>query len=347
MQLKAIAEQLGAELSGDGSIEITGVAGIEEAGPGHLTFVANPKYAAAAKTTRASAVLVTPDFPGIAAATLRLKNPYLAFSQAIALFHNAPQYPPGIHATSAIAETATVGPGAHIGAYVVIMDGAQVGARATLLPHAVIYPGAKIGDDFFAHAHAVVREGCRIGDRVTLQNSVVIGGDGFGFAKDETGAWRKIPQSGVAVLGDDVEVQALTAIDRASIGETRIDSGAKIDNLVQVGHGSTVGRNTLLCSQVGLAGSSHIGRNVILAGQVGISGHLTIGDGAIVTAQAGVPGDVAPGSVVSGSPSFENGRWLRAVAIYNKLPELARRWNRAAAAVENLLANKKDDGAPG
>jgi UDP-3-O-[3-hydroxymyristoyl] glucosamine N-acyltransferase len=205
------------------------------------------------------------------------------------------------------------------------MEDAVVGERAVIHAHVVVYPGAVIGDDFTAHAHAIVRENCRIGDRVILQNGVVIGGDGFGFAKTAEGRWHKIPQSGPVVVEDDVEVQSLAAIDRASVGETRIGRGSKIDNLVQVGHGSVVGADTLLCAQVGLAGSSKVGDRVILAGQVGIAGHCTIGDGAILTAQSGVSHDVAPGSVLSGSPAIDNRQWLRAIALFARLPELARR----------------------
>jgi UDP-3-O-[3-hydroxymyristoyl] glucosamine N-acyltransferase len=330
MRLAEIAEHLGAELRGDGAAEIRGVAGIEEAAAGQLTFVANPKYAGLARTTGATALLVKPDFPEIAAATLRLANPYLAFARAIELFYQAPRYAVGVHPTAMVAPTAVVGAGAHIGAYVVIEDGVVIGEDATILPHVVIYPGARIGARFFAHAHAVVREHCRLGDDVVLQNGAIVGSDGFGFARQNGAefagrAWYKIPQSGPTVLGNAVEVQANACIDRASVGETRIGSGVKIDNLVQVGHGSTVGEDTLLCSQVGLAGSSRLGRNVTLAGQVGVAGHCTIGDGAVATAQSGIPSDVAPGIVVSGYPAIENRQWLRSVAAVNRLPDLLRR----------------------
>jgi UDP-3-O-[3-hydroxymyristoyl] glucosamine N-acyltransferase len=200
----------------------------------------------------------------------------------------------------------------------------EIGANAVLLAHVVIYRGARIGDGFFAHAHAVVREHCRLGDHVILQNGAVIGADGFGFAKDDAGRWHKIVQSGPAVLEDDVEVQANACVDRASVGQTHIGRGAKLDNLVQVGHGSRVGESSLLCSQVGLAGSTEVGRNVILAGQVGVAGHCKIGDGAIATAQSGIPNDVAPGAVVSGYPAIDNKLWLRCSAVFNKLPEIAK-----------------------
>jgi len=330
MKLKELAKQLGAELvSGAGGvadeIEVSGVAGIEEAGPGQVTFVANPKYAGLAKTTGAAAVIVEPDFQEIAAPTLRVKNSYLAFAKAIECFYAAPTYKPGVHPTAVVDAEARIGARAHVGAYVVVSEGCVVGEDAVLLPHVVLYPGVTVGDRFFAHAHAVVREGCRLGDDVVLQNGAVIGADGFGFAKGPEGRWVKIVQSGPAVLEDGVEVQANACVDRASIGETRIAAGTKIDNLVQVGHGSTVGENTLLCAQVGLAGSTTIGGNVILAGQVGVAGHLTVGDGAIATAQTGIPSDVAPGAVVSGYPAMDNREWLRMVAAEKRLPELLKK----------------------
>jgi UDP-3-O-[3-hydroxymyristoyl] glucosamine N-acyltransferase len=324
MKLAELARVLGATCHGDEDQEITGVEGIEQAGPGQLTFVANPKYTPFARTTKAGAVLVTEDFEPIAAATLRTANPYLAFARAIDVFHPAPEYPAGIHPTAVIDPSATIGEGAHIGPYVVVGAGVSIGQGATLLPHVVIYPKAKIGDYFFAHAHSVVRESCQLGDHVILQNGAIVGSDGYGFAKEDGGRWHKITQSGSVVLGDEVEIQANSCIDRASVGNTEIARGTKVDNLVQVGHGSTVGENTLLCSQVGLAGSSHVGRSVVLAGQVGVVGHSLIGDGVIVTAQSGVPGDVAPGSVISGSPAFEHRRWMRSVAAFNRLPELVK-----------------------
>jgi UDP-3-O-[3-hydroxymyristoyl] glucosamine N-acyltransferase len=325
MKLEDLARELGAECRGAADLEITGVAGIEEADSGQLTFIANQKYAGFARTTRASAILVTPEFAELAIATLRTANPYYAFARAVGLFYQGPVYKPGIHPTAVIDPTAAIGRDAHIGAYVVVGAGVVIGDRATLLAHVVIYPGVRVGDDFFAHAHAVVREGCRMGDRVLLQNGSVIGGDGFGFAKADDGAWKKIPQSGPVIIADDVEVQTNACVDRASVGETRIGSGSKIDNLVQVGHGSSVGENTLLCAQVGLAGSTHVGNNVILAGQVGVAGHCHIGDGVVATAQSGIPNDVAAGRTVSGYPAIDNRQWLRAAACFQRLPEIFRK----------------------
>ena len=325
MKLSKLAESLSARLeNGSPETEITGVAGIEDAAAGHVTFVANPKYASAARTTRASAVIVAEDFPTISTAVLRSKNPYLVFARAVELFYQPPAYAPGIHPTAVIHPSAKVGANAHIGPYVVIERDVTLGANATLLAHVVIYPGATVGSNFFAHAHAVVREHCRLGNNVILQNGAVVGADGFGFAKDDAGRWHKIVQSGPAVLGDHVEVQANACVDRASVGETHIASGAKIDNLVQVGHGSKVGENSLLCAQAGLAGSTEIGKNVILAGQVGVAGHCKIGDGAVATAQSGIPNDVPAGAVVSGYPAIDNKLWLRCSAAFLRLPELVK-----------------------
>jgi UDP-3-O-[3-hydroxymyristoyl] glucosamine N-acyltransferase len=325
MKLGELATRLGAELRGNAELEITGVKGIEDAGPAELTFVANRRYAGLARTTQAAAVVVEPEFQEIAAATLRIENPYFAFSRALALFYQPPGYAPGIHPTAVIDPTAQIGEGAHIGAYAVVGPGVKLGAHATLLAHVVLYSGVQAGSHFFAHAHAVVRENCILGDKVTLENGVIIGADGFGFAKNNEGHWEKIPQSGPVVIGNHVDVQANATIDRATVGATEIGSGTKVDNLVQVGHGSKVGEHTLLCAQTGLAGSSTVGSNVILAGQVGIAGHCSIGDGAILTAQSGVSHDVPAGKMLSGSPAFDNRLWLRAVSIFQRLPELLKR----------------------
>jgi UDP-3-O-[3-hydroxymyristoyl] glucosamine N-acyltransferase len=325
MNLFEIAQTLGASLeNASPETEISGVAGIEEAGPQQVTFISNPKYASMARTTQAAAILVTPDFPADGRPVLRHANPYLAFARALELFYQAPKYSPGIHPTAVIDPTARVGESAHIGPYVVVDAGAIIGRDAVLLAHVVIYRGARIGNRFFAHSHAQVREYCELGDDVVLQNGVVIGADGFGFARDGAKGWHKIVQSGITKLGDRVEVQANSCVDRASIGQTTIGEDTKIDNLTQVGHGCSVGDHTMLCAQVGLGGSSHVGSNVILAGQVGVAGHLTIGDRAVATAQTGIPSDVGAGATVSGSPAIDNRQWLRAVAVFHKLPELAK-----------------------
>lgn len=323
MKLSVIAESLGARLeNGVPETDITGVAGIEDARPGELTFVSNPKYAALARSTRASAVIVSEEFPAIPAAMLRSKNPYLDFARVLEMFNPATRYAPGVHSTAVIHESAQIGLGAHIGPYVVIGEDVEIGANAVLLAHVVIYRGVAIGDNFLAHSHSIVRENCRIGNNVVLQNGVVIGGDGFGFAKDTGGHWHKIPQNQPVVIADDVEIQSNACIDRASVGETRIGRGSKIDNLVQVGHGSHIGEDSLLAAQVGIAGSTEIGNKVILTGQVGVVGHCKVGDGAIVTPQSGVSGDVAAGAIVSGAPAVDHRLWLKYSAALNRLPEL-------------------------
>ena len=325
MKLSNIAQALNARLeNASPDTEITGVAGIEQAARGQLTFVSNPKYNAAAKTTQASAVIVAENFPAISTGMLRSQNPYLAWAKALELFYRAPSYAPGIHPTAVVHPTAKLGKNAHIGPYVVIDEDVVIGDNAVLLAHVVIYRGVSIGHNFFAHAHAVVREFCHLGDNVLLQNGVVVGSDGFGFAKDDEAHWHKIVQSGNVVIESDAEVQANTCIDRASIGETRIGRGAKLDNLVHIGHSCTVGYDTLICAQVGLAGTTDVGNNVILAGQVGVSGHVKIGDGAIAIAQSGIPHDVPAGAMVSGAPAIDHRLWLKCCAAYAKLPEIAK-----------------------
>ena len=347
MKLSQVAETLSCRLEGSPEIEITGVSGIEHAQPGQLTFLANRRYAPQLKTTRASAVFIEErvtlarDPQAAPLAALRTANPYLAFAKALELFHQPPTYKPLIHPTAVIAATAKIGANAHIGPYCFIDEQVEIGAHAVLHSFVSIYHGAKIGDHFFAHAHTVVREHCRIGHRVILQNGAVIGSDGFGFAKQKDGSWYKIVQSGPAILEDDVEIQANSCIDRATIGETRIGKGAKLDDLVLVGHASKIGANTLLCGQVGLAGSTVVGDNCIFAGQSASSGHLRVGDGVIVTAQSGLPGDVESGAVRSGSPAVDNRLWLKVTAALNRLPELQKRVNQLERELEDLRPPQK------
>ena len=323
MKLTELAAKLGCTVHNQTQdVEITGVSGLEQAGPGQLTFLSNPKYAPKLKQTNASAVLATKPVEGIA--TLLSVNPYHDYARALELFYQPPRPAPGIHPTASIAPTAKLGENASVGAFAVVGENATLGRNAVLHPHSVIYPGAIIGDDFTAHSHSVVREFCRVGNRVILQNNVVIGGDGFGFAKRADNTHHKIVQSGITVIEDDVEIQSLTSVDRASMGETRVKRGAKIDSLVQVGHNCVVGEDNIICSQTGLAGSSILEKDVLLAGQVGVSGHLTIHEGAVIYAQSGIGGDVAPKSRMSGSPAFDASEWLRAITAFQKLPEILR-----------------------
>jgi UDP-3-O-[3-hydroxymyristoyl] glucosamine N-acyltransferase len=329
MKLRDLAASLGCELvtktADAGDLDITGVAGMERAGPTELTFLANPKYAHKVKQSHAGAILVSKPVEGLEMAQLLSAHPYVDFARALELFYQPPRPAPGIHPMASIAATATIGENASIGPFAVIGENVVIGRNAVIRPHVMIYEGARIGDDFYAHSHATVREFCQIGDRVILQNSVVVGGDGFGFAKRADGTHYKIVQSGVTVLEDDVEIQTLTSVDRATVGETRVRRGAKIDSLVQIGHACEVGEDNIICAQTGLAGSSVLKKNVLLAGQVGISGHLTIYDNAIIYAQSGIGGDVPAGAVMSGSPAFEAREWLRAITAFPKLPEILKR----------------------
>ncbi len=342
MKLGEIAKRLACTVEGDAQLEITGVAGIEDAKQGDLTFLANRKYRPALETTRASAVLVAPDAGHVRIAALRSANPYLDFARAIELFHAAPAFPSGVHSTAVVAKSAKIGAGAHIGPYCYVDEDVEIGRNAVLHSFVSIYRGAKIGDDFFAHSHSAVRERCRIGDRVLLQNGVVIGSDGFGFARETNGSWYKMRQSGITIIGDDVEIQAHSAIDRATVGETRIGRGTKLDNFVQVGHASIVGEDTLLCGQVGLAGTTHVGNKCILAGQVGAAGHLTIGDGATLTAQSGVPGDVPAGALYSGYPAMDNHEWRKSIAVFNRLPELQKELRDIRTEIAALRRNQNE-----
>jgi UDP-3-O-[3-hydroxymyristoyl] glucosamine N-acyltransferase len=346
MKLSDLAAALGCELRGEGSLEITGVAGLDEARPDQLTFLANPKYSRKLKATSAGAVLVSQSREGLTAAQLISSNPYLDFARALALFYQAPRPPAGIHPLASVAASARVGENASIGPFAVVGEKVTIGSNAVLHPHVVIYEGAQIGDDFYAHAHAVVREFCRVGHRVILQNSVVIGGDGFGFAKRADGSHFKIVQGGITVIEDDVEIQSLTSVDRSTMGETRVRRGAKIDSLVQIGHTCVVGEDNIICAQTGLAGTTVLERNVLLAGQVGVSGHLTIHDNAVIYAQSGIGGDVPAGAVMSGSPAFEAREWLRAITAFPKLPELLKTMRQLEARLAALERTGERAGHP-
>lgn len=325
MKLREIAQRLGCELRGQGDIEITGVSGIDQAGPGQLSFIANRKYVSKAHVTRASALIVSSDFASLTIPSLRTQNPRLAFARAIEIFYQAPQPAPGIDVAARIAASAKIGPGAAIGPFVVIEEQAAIGRDSVIYPFAYLGRGVQIGDGFRAYAHVSVREYCRIGNNVILHDGAKIGADGFGYEKLGDGRYYKILQSGIVVLEDDVEVGANATIDRAAVGETRIRRGVKIDNLVQIGHASEVGEDTLLCGQVGLAGSTKIGRNCVLAGQVGVAGHLTIGDRVLAMAQAGIPRSIDADQQVSGYPAIDARTWLKASAIFKRLPDLLKR----------------------
>ena len=336
MKLRELAERLECRLEGDGEIEIRRVTGIEQAQAGDLTFVANPKYHAQLKATQASAVIVSANEPAgdTSAALLRTDRPYLAFAKAVALLTHSVAPPSGIDPLSAVSPGASIGDGVSLGAFVVVGDGASVGARTIVFPNVVIGPGARIGEDCVVHAHVSIRERVHLGNRVVVQDGVVIGSDGFGFVRQADGTHLKIPQHGDVIVEDDVEIGANTTIDRPAVGETRIGTGTKIDNLVQIAHGVTVGRRVLFAAQVGIAGSTTIEDDVVLAGQVGVAGHLRIGRGVVATAQSGVPNSVEAGTMISGYPAIPNREWLKASAVFRQLPALKKR----VAELEDRLA---------
>jgi len=306
--------------------EITGAAGLDEASEGQVTFLANPRYTPRVQTTRAAAVFVGEDAEvgREDIALLRSRDPYLAYTRALIIFNPEPEFEPLIHPSAFVDPSARVGSGVAIGACSFVGRGVVIGDRVRVLPNVTIYDGVEVGDDSVLHSGVALREGSRLGARVIIHNNAVVGSDGFGYAKDEDGRWLKIPQTGRVVVEDDVEIGAGTTIDRASVGETRIARGAKIDNLVQIGHSCTVGEDSLLCAQVGLAGSSRIGRRVILAGQVGVAGHLEIGDDVVLTAKSATSHDVPAGKMLSGIPAFDNREWLRSTAAFRRLGEMQR-----------------------
>lgn len=324
MKLKDLAERLECRLEGDGDLDITRVAGIERAQPGDVTFFVNPRYAPQLRTTKATAVILGHGTDSVPCATLLSPNPYLAFARAVEIFAPRETPPAGIHRLADVASTAAIAPDASIGAFVSIGDAARIGARTIVHPRVTIGAGARLGDDCVVHAGVSIRERVQIGDRVVIQDGAVIGSDGFGFAHRADGTHYKIPQAGDVVIEDDVEIGANSSIDRPAVGETRIGAGTKIDNLVQVAHGVTIGRDVLLAAQVGIAGSTAIEDRVTLAGQVGVAGHLTIGKGVIATAQTGIPNSVEPGEFISGYPAIANRDWLRASAVFRRLPQLKR-----------------------
>ncbi|HEX8130530.1 MAG TPA: UDP-3-O-(3-hydroxymyristoyl)glucosamine N-acyltransferase [Pyrinomonadaceae bacterium] len=327
MRLSELARLTNATIEGEAEdIEINGAAGLDEAEAGHVAFLANPRYTPRVQTTHASAVYLA---EGVEAgrgdiAVLRTRDPYLAYTRALRLFHPEPDFAPFVHPSAVIDPSARVDEHVWIGACVVVGRNVEIASGVRIYPNVTIYDDVRIGEDSTLHSGVALRAGTQIGARVIIHNNVVVGSDGFGYAKDEERRWLKIPQTGRVLIADDVEIGAGTTIDSASVGETRIARGAKIDNLVQIGHSCTVGEDTLLCAQVGLAGSSHIGNRVILAGQAGVAGHLTIGDDCVLTAKSATSHDVPAGKMLSGIPAFDNRDWLRATAAFRRLGDMQR-----------------------
>lgn len=324
ISITELATLVGGTVEGDGSVQITGVAGLEQAREGQLSFFGNQKYKKALAATRASAVLVGAGAPPRGEKTyIVVGNPHLAFARIGQRFHPVKQHQPGISPKATVHPTAQVDPSATVMDFATVGPGTVVGARAVLFPCVYLGEGVRIGQDSVLSANVCVMDGCSIGARCLLHPGVVIGADGFGFALDMSVPQHvKIPQAGIARVEDDVEIGASSCVDRATTGETVVGRGSKIDNLVQVGHNSTVGPLSILCAQVGLAGSTELGKGVVLAGQVGVAGHLRIGDLATVGAQAGVISDVDDGAVVMGTPSQPHRPYMRASALFIKLPEL-------------------------
>jgi len=332
-----LAEYLGGVVQGNGETRISGLATLESAGPDSLTFLANPKYASKVAETSAGAVLMGPGNERFGRTIIEVANPYLGFAKLLTLFYTTPHKPVGILAGANVSETARISEGASIYPGACIGKNVVIGSGTVIYSGAVLYDNVKIGDDCTIHANAVIRERCRIGNRCVIQPGAVIGSDGFGYAPDGKG-YYPIPQIGIVVLEDDVEIGANSCIDRAAIEVTRICRGTKLDNLVQVAHNCRIGEDCMIVSQVGISGSAKIGNHVTLAGQVGVAGHLTIGDNVLVGAQSGVPSSLPANAAYSGTPTMPHKEWLKSAMVVPRLPEI----KKTVSALEKRLAELKE-----
>jgi UDP-3-O-[3-hydroxymyristoyl] glucosamine N-acyltransferase len=335
--LKELAEFLGGRVIGDENAVVHGLGTLDEASEGQITFLANPKYASKVASTRATAVVVPPGAERHGRNVIETKNPYLAFAKLLTLFHVKPMISQGVMEGALVGKNVTMGKEISIypGAYVA--DGVKLGNRVVLFPGVVLYEGVEVGDDVTIHANVTVREGCKIGNRVIIHSGVVIGSDGFGYAPDGK-AYQKIPQIGIVVIEDDVEIGANTTIDRAALGFTMIRRGTKIDNQVQIAHNCIIGENCIIVSQTGISGSTKLGEHVTLGGQVGIVGHLEIGDNVMVGAKSGVHNNVTGGQIFSGYPAFPHKEWLKSASVFSKLPEMRKTLNYLEKKVQELEA---------
>ncbi len=336
LTVEELARLLGCPFEGDGSLRITGVAGLENARPGDLVFLASPKLRKRLEGSPAAAAIVPPEesFRGIP--VILSETPQLTFIRAVELFFQPYRPEPGIHPTTVVSPSARIGQRVAVGAFSVVGDEAEIGDGTVLFPLVSVYPRVKIGRDCVIHSHVSIREDVRIGARVILHCGAVIGADGFGYLKMEDGTHKKIPQRGTVIIEDDVEIGAGSAVDRAALGETVIRRGAKIDNLVQVAHNVEIGENAVLAGQVGIAGSSRIGKNTVLAGQVGVADHLKVGDNVIAIAQTGIAQDVPDGTVVAGTPQLDVRDWRKASVLLPRLHDLFKDLKRLKARVEEL-----------
>ncbi len=334
-----IADLLGGTLIGDPELQITGAARIEDASPGTITFLSNPRYLKHFATTKASAVLIAPDVQAEGITRIIVKDPRRAFAHLLMLFY-PPETPPpeGIHPTALLDEEVTLGKRVRIGAYVVIGPKSRIADDVTLYPNITIGEQVTIGEKSIIRSGVRIRSGVTIGKRVIIQDNAVIGSDGFGFAADEAGEYEKIPQVGTVVIGDDVEIGACCTVDRATLGETRIEAGAKLDNLIQVAHNVVIGANTVIAAQTGVSGSTKIGKNCMIGGQVGFVGHIVLGDGSQVGAQSGVSKSHPAGSKIFGYPARKLQDELRIQAALKKLPEMVSTVQKLQQIVQELTS---------
>lgn len=335
-----LARHLDCAFEGNGQIEIRGVSSLERAKEGDLVFLAHPKYQSLLEKSKASAAIIPSEERYERIPVLKSENPHLSFIKAVDLFYKPYHPQSGIHPTALVSPSAKIGKDAAISAFVYIGDDVEIGEKTAIFPFTAIYPRVKIGKETMIHSHVSIREGIQIGNRAIIHNGVVIGSDGFGFIQGKDRSYIKIPQVGTVIIEDEVEVGANTTIDRATLGETIIRKGAKIDNLVQVAHNVEIGPNSILAAQVGIAGSSKIGKNVILGGQVGISDHVRIEDNVIAAAQSGVTKDIPADSMVAGSPHLDIRIWRKSRALLPQLYDLVKDIKKLKKRVEDLEKKK-------
>lgn len=342
--LRELAGLVGGDIAGDENTIISGVASIDSAAEGDITFIASPKYIAGISGTKASAIIASPDIKERHGSNfLYVKNPYLAFAKTLAIFNPPPLPYHGIHPNARIHHTAEIGLSVSIYPHVYIDGDATIGDRAVLYPGVYIGRGASIGDDTILYSNVSVREGCRIGKRVIIHCNSVVGSDGFGFAKDGS-KYHKIPQVGIVRIEDDVEIGACVTIDRATLGETVVARGTKIDNLAQIAHNVTIGEDSVIVAQAGIAGSAKLGNRVTLAGQVGVAGHIEITDDVVIGSQSGVAQDIPEKGVFSGTPAIPHMEWLKAQNIFAKLPEMRKKILELEKRVKELEEEERGQG---
>ena len=336
-RLKELAEFVGGEVFGDGDIAIIGISGIKDAGEGDITFLANPRYAKQLSSTCASAVIADSFAKEYNLPVLAVNNPYLAFSKILNLFNQKPLTLDGIHQSAVISCTALVGDSVSIYPNVYIGEKAKIGNRVTLFPGVFVGNDAEIGDDTIIYANVSIREGCKLGKRAIVHCNAVIGSDGFGFVKEKN-RYEKIPQVGIVRIEDDVEVGASVTIDRATMGETVVGEGTKVDNLVHIAHNVKIGKDSIILAQVGIAGSTQLGDRVTLAGQVGVVGHIKIGNDVVVGAKSGISKDLPDKTFISGIPGIPHKEWLKSQAVFPKIPEMKRELKKLKEDIEKLKA---------